>query len=148
MSSAVRRLGEEERRLIEVERPVDLAQNGARRARLSVPTTMRSGCLKSSIAEPSRRNSGLETTSKSASGRAARMMRLDLVAGADRNRRFGDDDGEAVHRRGDLARRCMDIGQIGMAIAAPRRRSDGDEHRVCLVHRGGQIGRETRRPWR
>ena len=34
-----------------------------------VPTTTRSGRLKSSIAAPSRRNSGLDTTTTSASGR-------------------------------------------------------------------------------
>src|SRR3984893_15179697 len=44
-------------------------------ARLSsTPMTMRSGRLKSSIAAPSRRNSGLETTAKSASGRVSRMI--------------------------------------------------------------------------
>ena len=36
---------------------------------------MRSGCLKSWMAAPSRRNSGFETTANSASGRASRMMR-------------------------------------------------------------------------
>src|SRR6188768_1156913 len=36
---------------------------------------MRSGNLKSRIAAPSRRNSGLETTATSASGRASRMIR-------------------------------------------------------------------------
>ena len=41
----------------------------------SVPMTMRSGRLKSPMAAPSRRNSGLETTAKSASGRASAMMR-------------------------------------------------------------------------
>ena len=42
---------------------------------LSVPMTTRSGRMKSSIAAPSRRNSGFEQTSKSASGRAPRMIR-------------------------------------------------------------------------
>src|SRR5580765_5572130 len=41
----------------------------------SAPTTIRSGCLKSWIAAPSRRNSGLETTATSASGLVSRMMR-------------------------------------------------------------------------
>ena len=39
-----------------------------------MPTTTRSGRLKSEMAAPSRRNSGLETTAKSASGRTRRMM--------------------------------------------------------------------------
>jgi hypothetical protein len=40
-----------------------------------VPITTRSGFLKSSIAAPSRRNSGLDTTANWASGLRARMMR-------------------------------------------------------------------------
>ena len=40
-----------------------------------MPTTMRSGRLKSLIAAPSRRNSGFDTTAMSASGRVSRMMR-------------------------------------------------------------------------
>ncbi len=46
----------------------------ARARSSSRPTTTRSGRLKSSIAAPSRRNSGLETTATSASGRSARMI--------------------------------------------------------------------------
>jgi hypothetical protein len=42
---------------------------------LLVPMTTLSGRMKSSMAEPSRRNSGLETTSKSASGRVSAMIR-------------------------------------------------------------------------
>ena len=41
----------------------------------SVPTSTRSGCMKSWMAEPSRRNSGLEQTANSPSGRAARRRR-------------------------------------------------------------------------
>ena len=45
---------------------------------LSMPTTTRSGRMKSSIAEPSRRNSGLEATSNRQSGRAARSSAATL----------------------------------------------------------------------
>jgi hypothetical protein len=38
------------------------------------PMTTRSGRMKSLIADPSRRNSGFEATSNSASGRASRMI--------------------------------------------------------------------------
>ena len=62
ISSEVRRAGEQDRRLVEVERPVELASSARLARSSSVPTTMRSGRLKSSIAAPSRRNSGLETT--------------------------------------------------------------------------------------
>jgi hypothetical protein len=44
---------------------------------------------------------------------------LDFVAGADRHGRFCHHHGEAGEHRGDLARGRMDIGQIGVAIAAP-----------------------------
>ncbi len=71
---------------------------------------------------------------------------LDLVAGADRHGRFGDDHGEAVQRRGDLARGGVDIGEIGMAVAAPRRRADRDEHRIGLRDRRLQVGGEAEPP--
>ena len=57
---------------------------------------------------------------------------LDLVAGADRNRRFGDHDRGARQQRRDLAHRVEHKAQIGVAVAAPRRRADGDHHRVGL----------------
>ena len=66
------------------ERLVELAQQ-ARSAGLSVPTMMRSGFMKSSIAAPSFRNSGLETTSNSmptpraASASAMRARTLSAV---------------------------------------------------------------------
>ena len=71
---------------------------------------------------------------------------LDLVAGADRHGRFGDDHGEAGQRGGDLARGGVDVGQIGMAVAAPRRRADRDEHRIGLGDRRRQIGGEVEPP--
>jgi hypothetical protein len=46
---------------------------------------------------------------------------LDLIAGADRHRPFGDDDRIAGERPGDVARCLIDIGKIGVAVAAPRR---------------------------
>ena len=60
---------------------------------------------------------------------------LDLVAGADRHRRFGDDHREPVHRARDLARGGIDIGEVRMAVAAPRGRADRDEHRVRVLDR-------------
>ena len=71
---------------------------------------------------------------------------LDFVAGADRHGRFGDDHGEARQRRGDLARGGVDVAQIGVAIAAPRRRADRDEHRIGLGDRRGKIGGKIQPP--
>jgi hypothetical protein len=64
---------------------------------------------------------------------------LDLIAGADRHGRLGDHHRGAAERGRDLARGVIDEAQIGMAIAAPRRRTDRDEHRVGAFDRAGQI---------
>ena len=130
ISSDVRRSVNSDRRLVE-DRAAGRSRSSPRApASSSVPTTIRSGRLKSSIAAPSRRNSGFETTAKSASGRSRRMIRstsspvptgtVDLVTTTR----------VAVERRRDLACRRVDVGQVGMAVAAPARRADRDEHRV------------------
>ncbi len=67
---------------------------------------------------------------------------LDLVAGADRHGRFGDHHRKALERRGDLARGGVHVAQIRVTIAAPRRRADRDEHRVGFRDRRGQVGGE------
>jgi hypothetical protein len=102
--------------------------------------------MKSSIAAPSRRNSGFEATSKSASGRALADRLGDLAVGADGHRRFHHDHGMAGQRRGDFGRRAHHIGQVGMAVAAPGRRADGDEDRLGARHRGRQIAAEAQPP--
>ncbi len=40
----------------------------------------------------------------------------------------------------------MDVTEIGMAVAAPRRRADGDEHRLGLGDRPGEVGGEIEPP--
>ena len=60
---------------------------------------------------------------------------LDLVAGADRHRRFGDHHRESCHRSRDFARRGVDVTQVRMTIATPRRRADRNEYRCRLPHR-------------
>ena len=47
-----------------------------------------------------------------------------------------------LQRRGDLACRGMNIAEIGVTIAAPRRRADRDEHGIGLGDGRGQIGGE------
>jgi hypothetical protein len=64
---------------------------------------------------------------------------LDLVAGADRHGRLGDHHREAAERARDLARGVIDEAQISLAVAAPRRRTDRDNHRVGAFDRAGQI---------
>ena len=67
---------------------------------------------------------------------------LDLVAGADRHRGFGDHDGGPSHRAGDVAGGLVDVGEVGEAVAAARGRADRDEHRIGAGHRLRQVGGE------
>jgi hypothetical protein len=106
-----------------------------------MPTTMRSGRLKSLIAAPSRRNS-VRHDGDVGLGAGFAHDALDLVAGADGHGRFRDDDGETLDRLGDFAGGGVDIGEVCMAIAAPRRRADGDEDDVGLADRAGKFGGE------
>jgi len=68
---------------------------------------------------------------------------LDLIAGADRYGRFGHHHGEAIERGCDLFCRGVNVGQVGVAVAAARWRANRDEHRVRRGHRSLQLGRKT-----
>jgi hypothetical protein len=69
--------------------------------------------------------------------------RLDFVARADRHRGLGYDDREAVHQLADLFGRGIDVGKVCVAVAPPRGRAHGDEHRIGILHRfGGVSGKE------
>src|SRR5258705_2375113 len=92
-----------------------------------VPTTTRSGCLKSRIAAPSRKNSGLDATTTSVLRIGLVDQPLDLVAGADRHGRLGDDHRKAGQRDSNFARGGGYVAQIGMATAPPRRCADVNE---------------------
>ena len=65
----------------------------------SAPMITRSGRMKSLIAEPSRRNSGLETTSTVGARIGLADDARHLAPGADGHGRFHDDDGIAVEHR-------------------------------------------------
>lgn len=67
---------------------------------------------------------------------------LDLVASAHGHGRLGDDDRRTIERSDDFPRCSIDIGEIGMAVAAPRRRADRDEDCVRALDACGQIGGE------
>ena len=112
---------------------------------LSVPTTTRSGFMKSSIAAPSLRNSGFETTSNSmfapralsVSSIRARTLSpvptgtVDLVT---TTRVLGH---VLADRRGDR----QHIFQIGRAVLVGRR-ADRDELEQAVLHAFGRVGRE------
>jgi hypothetical protein len=71
---------------------------------------------------------------------------LDLAVGADRNCGFGDDHGIARQRARDLFGGGHHIGQVRMPIAATCRRAHGDEDRIRIRHRTGQVGGEGQAP--
>ena len=71
---------------------------------------------------------------------------LDLVTGADRDGRLGDDDREGFQPRGDLAGRPVNIRQVGMSVAAPGRRADRNEHGGSAVQSVGQARGERQPP--
>jgi hypothetical protein len=103
------------------------------------------GCLKSAMAAPSRRNSGLEATVvPSGAPCSARICAIlspvptgtvDLVMTT-----------AGPERPGKLANGGEDVGQVGMAVTAPGRRADGDEHRLGLIDALFEVGRERQPP--
>ena len=102
---------------------------------------IRSGRLKSEIAAPSRKNSGLETTAKSMPGCVSRMIRSTSSPVPTGTVDFVTTTVKPSIACGDLAGGLIDIGEIGMAVAAPRRRSDRDEHGLRLAHRRKIVGK-------
>src|SRR6266516_2115537 len=102
-----------------------------RRARSSsVPITMRSGRLKSSIAAPSRKNSGSQLANDG----------VHLVVGPDRNGRFDDDNGIALDFGGNSARGVIHVREIGKTVAPSRRSSHSQKDRVGCTNRGCGFG--------
>ena len=87
--------------------------------------TTRSGFMKSSIAAPCFRNSGLLTTLNGCVV-SRRMASRTVLGRADRHRALVDDDLVAVHRAADVARDAEHVLQVGGAVLALRR-ADGDE---------------------
>ena len=68
--------------------------------------------------------------------------RLDLVAGADWDGRLGDDHAGLVGGLSDLPGSGENIGEVGMAVAATRRRADGNKDRVRAGDPSLQVGGE------
>ncbi len=83
---------------------------------------------------------------KAGAAETRRGMQEFRADAADGHGRFCDHHREPGERCIDLARSSLDIAQVGMAIAAPRRRADSDEHGVDFTDRRGQVGCETQPP--
>ena len=133
VSSDVRRLVNEDRRLVEIERAVDLAHHRFGALVLDADDDA-VRALEVGDRRAFAQEFGIGDDGEIGIGARFADDALDLIAGADRHGGFGDDDRKAVDRRGDLARRLIDIGEVGMAVAAPRRRADGDEDGLRLAH--------------
>ena len=88
----------------------------------SAPMTTRSGRMKSSMAEPSRRNSGLQATSKSAAGIGlARRCRATWRRGAHGDGALVDDDLVARRGGGRCWRHGLEDVATGRPYPSPRR---------------------------
>ena len=66
---------------------------------------------------------------------------LDLVAGADRHGRLGDDHRVVGQRLGDFLGGAVDVGEVGMSVAAPAGRADGDVHAAVCYCAHVRMGR-------
>ncbi len=104
--------------------------------------TMRSGRRKSEIAEPSRRNSGLEATENSLLPGLFADDLLDHPSGSGGHRRFRDDHLVSVHVLGDRLGDLAHERQVGRAVGL-RGRSDRDENGQRALDRALQIRREA-----
>ena len=152
ISSAVSSAGEDDRGFEQIERPVERLQHGAGMLAVGAdhdPVGPHEILDRRALAQEFGVGGDIEAAVRQAVAQDA----LDPAAGADRDGRFGHDDGAlrrvALRQRlGDLGGGGEDIAQIGMAVAAPRRGADRDEHRVGAGDRAFQIGREAEPPGR
>ena len=125
-------LGEQHRRLVEEERPVELAHHFAGFLAIGAdddavgPLEVVDRCAFA-------QEFGVGDNGEFAFGPGLADDVLDLIAGADRHGRFGHHDGEAVHVLGDLLGGGIDVGEVGMAVAAAGGRADGDEDGVGVA---------------
>ena len=114
----------------------------ARARSLGEPITMRSGRRKSSMAAPSLRNSGLETTSNL--HRAARGdLRLHARGGADRHRALVHHHRVLFGHVRDLPGHAHGRAQVGVPVVALRR-SHRDEDHLGGAHRVLEHGGEAK----
>ena len=102
-------------------------------SRSRLPSTMRSGFIKSVMAEPSRRNSGHETT---LNGTGVFCLRLDdvghPVAGAHRHGGLVDDDERVIHHFGHGLGGGAHVLQVGLAVHV-RGCADGNEDELGIL---------------
>jgi hypothetical protein len=131
--------GEEDRRLVEIERAVDLVHDDARAVAVAADDHA-VGAAEVLNGGPFAQEFGIGRHVEIDVGADAADDLLDLAAGADGDGRLGDDDGVALERGGDLFGGGIDIGEIGVAVAAPAGCADRDEDCMGALHGVGNIG--------
>src|SRR5262249_31748177 len=99
----------------------------ARARSLLHPITMRSGSIRSVRAQPSRRNSGLLTTSNSAPVRLYRCVRH-FFTGLDRHSTLIDDHSIFLQSVSDFAGHSLDVAQIHTTVGVRRRWNRNEDH--------------------
>ena len=130
--------GEEHRRLGEEQRPVERPHDRLRPFGLDTdddPVGAHEIADRGALSQELRIRDRIERSVRPSLPNDAR----DLAPGADGHRRFRRDDGVAVEGVRDLAGRLMDMGKVGVTIAAPARRTDGQHHHIGLRYGGGQV---------
>src|SRR5215510_12682199 len=133
--------GEQNRRTVEIERPVELVHKLAR-ARIGGADDDTVGKLE--IADSSAFAEELWVGHDGIVGVGASFAddALNLIARAYGNCRLCYDDGESVEGARDLARSVIDETQICEPVAATRRSADRNEYSIGFGHRTAEFRRE------
>ena len=132
----------EDRRGVEVERPIDL-RHAAPRALVVDADDDAVGPLEVADRSALAQEFGIGNDGEIGHRVGFADDPLDLVAGADRHRRFGYDHCEAAHGLGDLPGGGIDVAEVGKAVAAARRRADREEDHLGVLHRRLKVGFEA-----
>jgi hypothetical protein len=140
-------VGKHDRRLDQIERPVELVQYRPRPLALGAdhhPIGAHEIGDRRALAQKFRVGGDLNP----AVGPEAVQDLGDPVAGADRHGRFGHHHRRAAQRPADRLGRGKHVRQIGMPVAAPRGCADRDKHRIGARDCRRQIGGERQPPRR
>ena len=135
--------GVHDRRLIEIKRPVNLSHH------LAGPFVGRSDDDAVGMLEIAYRRAFAQELRVRDHRDVSRRIHLHeyplhLIAGADGHRRFRDHDRETSDRLGDLARRRINVAEIGVTIAPSRRCAHRYENGLGIAYGPRQFGRENK----
>ena len=138
-------VGEQDRRLDQVERPIQPAQHFARPFAFGADDdAVRPHEVADRAAFAQEFGVAGDVEFQVRAGAAHDLG--DPPAGADRDGRFRDHDCVAGERAGDLLGGGVDVADVGVAVAAAGRRADGDEHRFHAGDRFREIVAEAQPP--